>query len=83
MGRIQAKVDLVAISETLVVLGFIDDDDTVIIEPPAKGKESVVRVTYEEKYYDCHYFGFTVTVPMHLDNRKVPIFLVVLVRKSE
>lgn len=80
MGRIQAKVDLVSISDTLIMLGFVDDDDAVIVEPPAKGSTEAVIITYEGVEYTCYYFGFTTSLDIRLDSRDAPIFLVVFNR---
>jgi hypothetical protein len=78
MGKIQARVDALSISDTIIILGFIEDDDTIVIEPPATGAASIVTVEANGISYDCHYFGFTTKLSMPL----VPqMLLVVLVRK--
>lgn len=76
MGRINAKVHEIAVSDSLVVLGFIDDDNTVIVEPPFCDD---LEVRYEDQVYPCAYRGMTfeMTIPGY---QGVPMLMVVLVR---
>lgn len=79
MGRVRAKVGMIAVSKTVVVLGYLDDDDTAIIEPPVSGSETVIEVGYGDHTFKCHYYGFTfeMMLPAFGD---VPMLMVVLVR---
>ena len=79
MGRHRVRVDKLAISDSVVVLGYIDDDDddAVIVEPPiSEGNADTITVTAENQTVTCVYYGMT--AEMVIDNR--PMLLVVLVR---
>lgn len=80
MGRHRIRVDKYAISDTLLVLGYIDDDDAAIVEPPvAEDREDVVRVTIDQTTYTCLYYGFT--FEMQVDGHPMLMVALVLVDK--
>lgn len=80
MGRHRIRVDKYAVSDTMVVLGYIDDDDAAIVEPPvAEGQDDVVRVTLEQTTYTCLYYGFT--FEMQVDGHPMLMVALVLVDK--
>ncbi len=82
MGRVRAKVGMVAVSETVIVLGYLDDDETTIVEPPISGSETTIGVKYKDHEYQCHYYGFTFEMLLPTFG-EVPMLMVVLVRAKE
>jgi len=77
MGRHRLRVNKLAISDQLVVLGYVDDDDAVIVEPPISQEPSdCLTVSHEGNTYPCVYYGFT--FEMRVDGHEM--LLVVLVR---
>jgi hypothetical protein len=80
MGTHRIKVNKLSISDTVIVLGYIDDDDAVIVEPPlSTDKEDTLTIEHGKEKYICLYYGFT--SEMQVDG--YPMLLVVLVRKDE
>lgn len=80
MGKQRVSVDKFSVSKRLVVLGYIDDDDSVIVEPPLmKDREDVIEVTIGEDDYRCLYFdtSFEMVIDGH------PMLLIVLNRVIE
>jgi hypothetical protein len=72
LGKMRIRVDHLAISETLVIIGYDDVEDANIVEPPLCTPDYPLVVTYEDKSYNCMFGEWTAK----MDN----IFLVVLVR---
>lgn len=80
MGRHRLRVNKFAVSESVVVLGYVDDDDSVIVEPPiSSGQSDTISVTHAGQTYVCVYYGFT--FDLAIDGRDM--LLVVLVRIPE
>ncbi len=53
MGRLRVKVDFLSISGSVIALGYIDDDDTTIIEPPVCSNENPLTVEIGADKYKC------------------------------
>jgi len=53
MGRLRVKVDFLSISGSVIALGYIDDDDTTIIEPPVCQEENPLTVEVGADRYAC------------------------------
>lgn len=80
MGTHRVKVDYVGVSETCVVLGYVDDDDTSIVEPPLSRKDDPITVAIDgQGSCSCAYYGMST----YMDLAGVPLFLVVLTRVDE
>ena len=61
LGNHRVKVDFVGISDTVLVLSYIDDDDAQIFEPPfTPSDEPLLMVTVGDKTYPCAYYEFSV-----------------------
>lgn len=77
MGKVRVKVAHVAVSDSIIVLGYIDDEESLIAEPPVCDD---LEVTVGGETYSCAYREFTC-------EWKVPgtpdMLLVVLIRVSE
>jgi len=82
MGRVRLKVPYVAVSDSVVIIGYVDDDDAQIVEPPAVGlgdTDNHIQVTYDGDTYACAYLGFTAEANFGGED----LFLVVLIRAPE
>jgi hypothetical protein len=62
MGRHRLRVDLFSVSETLVVIGYDTNADTVIVEPPTGTINDPITVTHNGQAYSCACLGFTADV---------------------
>lgn len=81
IGRHRLKVAQVLISESLVVLAYVDDDDSTIYEPPRSTEGQTIIVEYEGRAYTCVYMDMNVTQPSLAGDHQ--LLLVVLVRVDE
>jgi len=80
MWRHRLSVDKFSVSEAMFILGYIDDEDSVIVEPPVTtaGAEltDVITITRGDQSFDVVYYGFT--AEMQVDGHQM--LLVVLIR---
>lgn len=72
MGKITTFVDSVGISDSLIILAYVEDGTANIVEPPDCDAENPVAIDVNGQTYKCMYGGWSAT----LDGRT----LVVLVR---
>jgi len=72
MGRVTVFVELVSVSDTIIILAYREDGSTSVVEPPECGVDNPVTVEIGESKYQCLYGGWTA----ELDGR----VLIVLVR---
>lgn len=72
MGKITTFVDGLGVSDSLVILAYLEDGTANIVEPPDCTEDNPVIIEAAGKVYRCLYGGWTAT----LDGR----MLVVLVR---
>ncbi len=80
MGTHRLRVNKLSVSDTLLIIGYIDDDDAVIVEPPVKNSaDDILTIIVDDKTYKCQHYGFT--ADMLVDGRQM--LLVVLVRYNE
>jgi hypothetical protein len=79
MGKLRAKVDYVGLDDKCIALGYIDDDDSSVIEPPLCGSDAPLTVEIASVSYACIYGGWTFTAPGPLGQ----VFWVVLARLGE
>jgi len=59
MGRHRVRVVIASVSETTVVLGYLNTDEETIIEPPMADKDSPLSITVDGKTYKCASYGLT------------------------
>lgn len=78
LGRVRAKAANVAVSDTLVMVFYRDDEDALIYEPPTCTSDNPLIVTVNGRDHRCMYGGFTANVDLG-----EPLFVVVLVRIDE
>jgi len=71
MGKLTVAVQQLAVSETLIILGYPKDAEN-IAEPPLAGEESPIKVEIGTDSYQCMFGGWTAELG--------DLFLVVLVR---
>ncbi len=81
IGRHRLKVAQVLVSATVVVLAYVDDDDSTIYEPPETGDGQAITVEYDGQVYQCAYLGQSVSQPVL--NSDQQLLLVVLVRVDQ
>lgn len=53
MGRLRVKVDFLSVSASVIALGYIDDDDTTVIEPPRCDIDHPLTVDVGADRYSC------------------------------
>jgi hypothetical protein len=81
IGRHRLKVAQVLVSQSLVILAYVDDDDSTIYEPPRSVDGQQIVVEYEGQSHPCVYMDMNVTQPSL--NGDQQLLLVVLVRVDE
>lgn len=59
MGRHRIRVVIASVSETNIVLGYLNTDEETIIEPPMADQEEPLTVTIDGKSYKCASYGLT------------------------
>ncbi len=61
-ATVRTKVDFFGVSDTTVMIGFIDGPDSNLMEPPVAPPSQPLTVTADGQQYRCGYGGWTVTV---------------------
>ncbi len=80
MGTHRIKVDYVGVSEVCVVLGYVDDDDANIVEPPLCKRDDPIIVEIDgQGSCPCAYYGMS----SYMEVEGAVLFLVVLTRVDE
>ena len=59
MGRHRVRVVIASVSDSNVVLGYLNTDDETIIEPPMADQENPLTITIDGKAYKCVSYGLT------------------------